>query len=283
MKRSGNEREPLPQTQFEPEMKSLELLCICLFGLPLSSWGDKPIQSKGAGTDQKPVFVQVQRGNVVVVGWDRSETASVLRAWPEDFANAEFPQPTASELDQSPGKEVVRIQNQENRVSVRFNPQRSKETLFLWIPEDVNVKISALGGGSVGVRGTKGEIEVESLQGKVLLDQIWGPVVAHALNEDLWVRFSALVANKPNYLSSLNGDVSVVLPKDAEASFELDFFNGEVDTTIPITLVPGTNLWALDGSTVFEPSRSAETNRRGTHFRIKNHNGNIIIKDYETN
>ncbi len=263
-------------------MKWIDILWMVALVLPLGALCESPIQNLELRGEQDAIVVQVSRGHVVVLGWEQAGVATSVRSWPEDFQNQEILIPSDEEARQSDFEGSLRVEAKSNGVTLNFRAARKEQALFVWLPVQINLKVSVTGGGSVAVRGTRGEVDVQSMQGKVLLDQIWGPVVAHALNEDLWVRFSALVAEKPNYLSSLNGDVSVLLPKGADASFELDFFNGEVDTTIPITLVPGTNVWAADGSTVFEPSRSAETNRKGTHFRIKNHNGNIIIKDYES-
>lgn len=250
--------------------------------LPPVGRSDSPVRSVDVREEHEAVVIQATRGNVVVLGWNQTRVRTSIRSWPKDFRNQIVAGPSEPGAQSVGFEGSLSILEKSNRVAIRFQADKEEETLFVWIPVDRNLKVSALGGGSVAVRGTKGEVDVQSLQGKILLDQIWGPVVAHALNEELWVRFAALVVSKPNYLSSLNGNVTVILPEGADASFELDFFNGEVDTSIPITLVPGTNVWAADGSTVFEPSRAAETTRKATHFRIKNHNGNIIIKDYES-
>ena len=130
------------------------------------------------------------------------------------------------------------------------------------------------------MRGTEGEIDVECLQGKIFLDRIRGPVVAHTLNQSLEARFSALVPGKPNFLSSLNGDVRLFLPKDSDVSFELDFFNGEVVTSMPITLLPLAKGKTPQKKSDFEAPSTAETARKATHFQIKTHNGNIHIDNY---
>ncbi len=240
------------------------------------------VTSKFQGSDpQRSVSIRATNGSVVVIGDDRSNVSAVKRRWPKNFREMSFDRPVSSGRGDLSFNNELRMKSSGNRLTISFNAQRRSETLYVWVPMGVDLKVSTAGDGSIAVRNARGEVDVESSQGEILLDKIWGPVVAHALNRDLWVKFAALVAGRPNYLSSLNGDLSLVLPEGADASFDLEFFNGEVETTVPITLIPGKGKWTSENPKLFEPSRLAASNRGGTHFSIKNHNGNITISDYK--
>lgn len=287
MKPFGNGPALRRNRQSDQDMKYATLLSLSVLVLRAIALGEGQSRSFDVTEQKGSIVIQATRGNVVVLGWAEARVSALVRSWPSDFLNQKFPAPGDASVDTGSFDGSLRLRDKVDGLSISFQADRQGESVYVWVPETVSIRATVTGGGSIAVRGTKGEIEVECLQGQILLDQIWGPVMAHTLDHDLWARFAALVPEKPNFLSSLNGTVSVLLPRGGDASFELDFFNGEVDTSIPITLVPGSNVWASDGSTVFEPSRSAETNPatigKGTHFAIKNHNGNIIIKDYETN
>jgi hypothetical protein len=260
-------------------MKSQLLSLITLLGFSFLAQAQGI--SKSFSAPQKPSYLSVQapRGSVIVVGSDEAEIFSIVGKWPRDLMQ----EPLRFEVPHNgrkPGSsDGFSISESGNKMKLKFNPKNSSETLYVRVPMDVNLKISASGKGSVLVRGTAGEIEVECLQGKLYLDRIHGPVVVHTLNDDLEAKFSGLVPEKPNFLSSLNGDIKLLLPTDSEVSFELDFFNGEVESPMPITLLPAANKKGTESD--FEAPSNAETARKATHFRIKTHNGNISIKDYK--
>ena len=239
--------------------------------------------SKSFSDPQKPSYlsIKVLSGNVIVVGASVNELFSVVGSWPSDVMG----KPLEFELPQNGTNprngDGVSISESGNRMNIEFNPRISRETLYVRVPKSVNLKISVSGSGSAAVRGTGGEIEVECRQGKIFLDRISGPVVAHTLNKGLEAKFASLVPGKPNFLSSLNGNIELSLPKDSDVSFELDFFNGEVESSMPITLLPLSKRGGSKGERTFEAPSVAETSRKATHFRIKTHNGNIRIKDYE--
>ena len=262
-------------------MKFSFLLCVSFLSGLLVVQGDVLTRPFLATEKPRSISIHATNGSVVVIGDDRQLVSATLGSWPSDFLGKSFERPSTSLEGRGDIKSAVSLGERDNALSVSFQARGRSKTLYLWIPKDANLRVSNSGDGSIAVRNTQGEVEVESPNGQILLDQIWGPVIAHALNQDLWVKFAALVPGRPNYLSSLNGNLFVVLPEGADASFDLDFFNGEVETSIPITLIPGGADWKVSEPEAYEPSRTAESRRRGTHFKIKNHNGNIKITDYK--
>ena len=240
--------------------------------------------SKSFSDPQKSSYlsIQVLRGNVIAVGGEVSDVSTTLGYWPSELTQESFLGEASQSLNQAESRASVSLRESKNKMMLDFNAGDSRETLYVKVPRATNLKISATGSGSVMVRGTLGEIDVECLQGKIYLDRIRGPVVAHTLSQSLEARFSSLVPGKPNYLSSLNGDVKLFLPEGADVSFELDFFNGEVVTSMPITLLP-LSRGKSSKKTDFEGPSTAESDRKATHFQIKSHNGNIHIDNYLPN
>jgi hypothetical protein len=252
------------------------LFLVCL------AFAEAQEQTKSFSDPRKSYYlsIQVLRGNVVVVGTEGSDVSTSLGLWPTDLTQEPFGGGFSRSQKEGRSRAVISIRESENKMSLNFTAEDSGETLYARVPRTVNLKIVVSGHGSVALRGTEGEIDVECLQGKIFLDRIRGPVVAHTLNQSLEARFSALVPGKPNFLSSLNGDVKLFLPKDSEVSFELDFFNGEVVTSMPITLLPLAEGKTSKKRSDFEAPSTAETVRKATHFQIKTHNGNIHIDNY---
>ena len=224
--------------------------------------------------------IQVLRGNVIVVGTSDSSVTTNLGLWPSELTKDLIAKGFSRSRKQSRRRAEFSMRESENKMNLDFTAGALNETLYVKVPRTSNLKLVVSGAGSVVVQGTEGEIDVECLQGKIFLDRIRGPVVAHTLNQSLEARFSALVPGKPNFLSSLNGDVRLFLPKDSDVSFELDFFNGEVVTSMPITLLPLAKGKTPQKKRDFEAPSTAETARKATHFQIKTHNGNIHIDNY---
>ncbi len=225
------------------------------------------------------VSIQASIGVVRVVASDQ-ETVSAFSIPFEGSLDALVGREVPENEDGESGSRAVSLVEQRNQTTINFSPQDPQRLMIVQVPSDVDLKIASTGAGVV-VEGMTAEVDAECLGGDVLLWGMHGPVIASVVNHRLLVQYDSIAVGETNFLSSVDGLVEVRLPKRADVRFTLDFFNGSVDTSIPITLVPGKKVWVPETDTGFEPSRSAQSQGGATHFRITNHNGDIRIKENE--
>ena len=84
------------------------------------------------------------------------------------------------------------------------------------------------------ISNMSGEIEINSMGGKVDLINISGPVVAKADNGELNIIFSELSQESPISLISSNGDIDLTLPANSKATFRLAARDGEIYTDLDL-------------------------------------------------
>jgi hypothetical protein len=122
----------------------------------------------------------------------------------------------------------------------------------------------------------KGEINFTSLNSKVYISDVSGPIVATATNGSIEIIYSALTPEKPNAISSVNGFVDITLPAAAEIDLNLNTVNGEaftdfevkVDSDITEMNIPNFQMTAMAG----------KINGGGIPFTISTVNGDIYLR-----
>ena len=91
--------------------------------------------------------------------------------------------------------------------------------LALEVPESVAVRVR-LERGDVSVAGTAGALELSTARGDVRLDGISGSALVDVTNGNVRATFRELDPTRANIFATLNGNVDLVLPRDA--ALELD-------------------------------------------------------------
>ena len=123
--------------------------------------------------------------------------------------------------------------------------------------------------GDVQVDGATGRVQVGSVNGDVDLSNIRGRIVAETVNGDVSleriesedveagtvsgdVSFSGSIADRGRYrMTSHNGDLTVTVPERISATVSVSTFNGEFESSFPVTLTeirPGQRLTFTLGS-----------------------------------
>ncbi len=88
----------------------------------------------------------------------------------------------------------------------------------------------------VRVSNSRGEVAAESVNGEILLDRVDAASVnASTVNGD--VTYEGPIKNGGRYtLSSHNGDLTVALDQSANAAVSVSTFNGEFESSFPVTI-----------------------------------------------
>ncbi len=157
--------------------------------------------------------------------------------------------------------------------------------LDLKIPMNSFLKVRCVSCDGIRVSNTSGGVELENINGEIELTNVSGAVVAHSLNSRLKVAMREVEVGKPLAFSSMNGEVDVTLPANVKADVTIENFNGEVLTDFDVELQPNTEREDRDrrrqgGGYEVNVTRNmrGKINGGGTQIRLKNHNGDILIR-----
>lgn len=203
--------------------------------------------------------VNVQ-GSVLVEGWDRAEVEATVAM------RSEAP---TDQLDD------VRVAVEARRDGVAFHTlyPSSLDTPIhvdyrLRVPRQVRLdEISTLEGDIV-VRDVDGSIEAHNLHGDIEGINVSGSVVAHALTGNILISLHALPERRlPLQLATINGNVDLVMPAQANADLELSTVAGNIVGDYPFQV----------SSTPGDSTRHAQVGAGGVRVELRTVRGNIRV------
>lgn len=154
-----------------------------------------------------------------------------------------------STLDQKGGAEVdhegfrrldddatFELTEKDNVAVIRIagdNAWASQGTEFeIKVPRNTNLILRTEVGGDVEVDGVEGDLDINSMNGEVVLRDIVSSAVVNTLNGEIQASFKRAPI-KPVSFSSMNGEIDVHLPGDTKANLRMRTHNGSIRTNFP--------------------------------------------------
>jgi len=98
------------------------------------------------------------------------------------------------------------------------------------VPRNTNVVVANGFGGEVSITNVDGDIEVKSLNGEITLNNIAGSALVETMNGEIVANVRKLNPDKPLSFTSMNGEIDIRLPADAQAKVRLRTQNGAILT-----------------------------------------------------
>lgn len=181
------------------------------------------------------------------------------------------------------------IQENDNEVSIGGPMHNRNVDLDIKVPANTELHLGTVNDGDIVVRNVRGEIEAQNTNGRVTLTRVTGPVVAHALNGDVVASLTGVLADRPNQLSSMNGDIDLTLPVDSKATLWIRADNGEIYTDFDLKLQARSVRSDPGDESVgkkkkhrneygYQTGMQGMLNGGGAEIRIVTYNGNVYIR-----
>jgi hypothetical protein len=203
--------------------------------------------------------VNVQ-GSVLVEGWDRAEVEATV---------AMRSKAPTDQLDD------VQVAVETSRGGVAFH------TLYpsgldtpirvdyrLRVPRQIRLDELSTLEGEIVVRDVDGAIEAHNLHGDIEGINVSGSVVAHALTGNILFSLRALPDRRlPFALATLNGNVDLLLPAQANADLELSTVAGNIVGDYPFQV----------SSTPGDSTRHTQLGAGGVRVELRTVRGNIRV------
>lgn len=97
------------------------------------------------------------------------------------------------------------------------------------VPRNTNLVLRTEAGGDISVAGVEGDIDIQSMNGEVRLEDISSSAVVNTMNGEIHASFKKAPV-KPVSLSSMNGEIDLRLPGDTKANLRMRTHNGSIRT-----------------------------------------------------
>ncbi|NQU87514.1 MAG: DUF4097 family beta strand repeat protein [Mariniphaga sp.] len=172
---------------------------------------------------------------------------------------------------------------EDNYVKVNTDLSNKNVMLEIQVPQNFNLKLSALNDGEITVDNINGELEIHHVNGGISLTNVSGSAVVNTTNGDVKVSFADITENTPMAFITFNGDVDVTFPANLKASVKMQSNMGEIFTDFDMVMKKGTPKEVKDTEKgVYKVSLEewirGDINGGGPEMTFKNFQGDIIIR-----
>jgi hypothetical protein len=155
--------------------------------------------------------------------------------------------------------------NEEGR---RYNNPASVD-YSLTIPRQARIDAVELINGSLDIDGAIGDVKASSINGRVTARSLTGDVKLSTVNGSLEATFTQLDAAKPVSLSSVNGNIDLIIPSDSNALIKAGTVHGDVSNDFGLPVVHGEYVGH---------EMNGQIGNGGTRIKLGNVNGHIRVK-----
>ena len=208
-------------------------------------------------------------GGVQIKVWDRAavQVDAVKRAYRKERLNEAQIQVNATE-------ENIRIKTEypDERQNFRSdegrynNPASVEYTLT--VPRKAVLESVELVNGAIDIDGVEGNVKASSINGKVAARGLMGEAKLSTINGQLQATFMRLDESKPISLNSVNGNVDLIIPSNANASIRAGTVHGGITSDFGLKVKHGEYVGH---------SMTGQIGTGGPRIKLGNVNGGIQV------
>jgi DUF4097 and DUF4098 domain-containing protein YvlB len=256
-------------------------VCLAVLGAGVSFSQNKPeVITVPLSRPGEPVSLEIDilSARIEVIGEDRRDAEfSITMAGGE--RKIKTPSGTKTLAGGGFGLEV---EEEDNSISIDAEARTNKVEIVARIPRRASLDLSTVENGEIVVRNVTGDAELENVSGPINVTNMNGSVIAETVDGPITVGFAAIGAGGGTALSSLNGDIAVMLPANAGVELRIDSAHGEIDSAVELDLKASKPVIERDESREgvsvrVEDIVVATVNGGGPVVRMKTLNGDIKI------
>ena len=237
------------------------ILILGLGGCLRSAYGTERVWEKrlelSPGGHVSVVNVQ---GSVLVQGWDQAEVEATVAM------RSEAPTDQLDDVQ-------VAVEARSGAVSFHTLYPAGLDTPIrvdyrLRVPRQIRLDELSTLQGDIVVHDVDGTMEAHNLHGDIEGINVSGSVRAHALTGNIFISLRALPDSRlPLQLATINGNVDLVMPAQANANLELSTVAGNImgDYPFQVSSIPG------------ESTRRAQVGAGGVRVELRTVRGNIRV------
>jgi DUF4097 and DUF4098 domain-containing protein YvlB len=208
-------------------------------------------------------------GGVQIKVWDQAavQVDAIKKAYRRDRLNE-------AKIEVNATQENIRIKTESPEGNLNFrNDERRYDNpatveYSLTVPRKAILEAIEMVNGSVDIDGVEGNVKASSINGRVNARGLVSEVRLSTINGQLTATFNQLDETKPISLGSVNGQVELVIPSNANASVRASTVHGGINSDFGLKVKHGEIVGhSLDG----------QIGTGGPRIRLSNVNGGIRI------
>ncbi|MBN1224000.1 MAG: hypothetical protein JXB23_12205 [Candidatus Aminicenantes bacterium] len=236
----------------------------------------------------KPGMVEigVHNGGITVKGYDGKEVIVEAKVRERMVQEEKSKKDVKGlRLIRVPGGSGLEIEEEDNEMQISASSLRQTVDLFIQVPYNTSLELSAHNNGNIIVENVSGDIEANNHNGSLTLTGISGSVVANTFNGPVTVTFTKVDPGKPMSFSTWNGNIDVSFPANIKARVKMKSERGDVYSDFDIQLEKAPQKVEEDeraeggGYRIsFDKYIVGSINGGGPDYTFNNFNGDIYIR-----
>lgn len=213
----------------------LSALLLCGISLSATAEVTDTIEKNFEFNQQGKISLSNINGDVSITACDCSEVSfkAIIKA-----SDQENRDKISVEIDQTNNKLKVETRYKKSQ-SRSWNNNYSKVDYILSVPNAVNFRKISLVNGDLTISGVSGSLNASLVNGELESDGLTANTRVDMVNGDMTVKFVNLDNAKNIFLKSVNGDISVYLPDDANADLNAETVSGQISNDFGIEVIKG--------------------------------------------
>jgi DUF4097 and DUF4098 domain-containing protein YvlB len=192
------------------------------------------------------VTLENVNGDVEIRTWDKNE---ILIEGEKSAKTEEELKAVDLTIDLSDSRAAIKVRLPKRSGSwFSGNTIRASVRFTLTVPATAALDRIATVNSSVSVEGARGDAHVETVNGSIHAVGLGGSARLKTVNGQIEATFTSVAAGQEFSLETVNGTITVELPKDAGIALRTSVVNGHVDCEFPLTLTKSSGRHNLSGT-----------------------------------
>ncbi|HVG23813.1 MAG TPA: DUF4097 family beta strand repeat-containing protein [Thermoanaerobaculia bacterium] len=120
------------------------------------------------------------------------------------------------------------------RMTIAPGSVKDWQALVAWnirLPRGASVRVLTTSGDHIRISGLRGAVQAKNFNGQIIIEDVVGPAIAESVNGSIFFIAPAMRGNV--LLSTVNGDVTVTLPRDSGFRWIAETVKGDIRTHFP--------------------------------------------------
>ena len=213
-------------------MKPIRYCSLLLIGLALGplSRAEESILAFSDPTQPGHLSVQLGQGEVSIVGADVDQVTVN-----SDAEDSNRSQPRADGMRVIGSSSSFSLSESDNRMVLQSGSDSWGQSaeFEIVVPHNTNLDIVIRLGGEIEVANISGDVAIKGLNGEIELQDLRGGALVESMNGEIEASFLEVHPDRPLSFTSMNGEIEVTLPADAQANVRFRSQNGTIMTNFP--------------------------------------------------
>ncbi len=176
------------------------------------------------------------------------------------------------------GFELLPSGEDDSILVLRQTRRSSGSKIFVELPKQMALDFEAHINAGVSISGLEGEVASKTLNGRMIIQDVTGPLILNTVNGGIDVKITKLNQEFPSSIVSVNGEIDVEISESEKANLHLSVVNGEIYSNLEFDPKPDKgSMSKLIGSSKVNNTM----NGGGVRLSITTVNGKIYLRKAE--